>query len=301
MPAPEAVPARAGGRPAYILLVHHRPVQVARLVSSLTTPDARFLVHVDRRAPAGVAAALAEQLGDRDDVSLMPRHACVWGGFGVVRATLDALAALPERHPEYTHAVLLSGQDYPLEPPAAIERRLAALGSRSAMDIAALPSDRWSGHGLDRVLHWHWHLALPSRVRQRPLHLRLPARRSFPEGLRPHYGLAYWALARPAAEYVTRFASERPDVVRYFRHVAVPDEGLFHSVLGSSELADTIERGGLHFVDWARPARVSSPRTFTSPDFERLAASGCPFARKFDMEVDAAVLDRIDHELLGVR
>ncbi|NLV29722.1 MAG: hypothetical protein GXY47_01095, partial [Acidobacteria bacterium] len=48
----------------------------------------------------------------------------------------------------------------------------------------------------------------------------------------------------------------------------------------------------LRLIDWGRMENRMSPRVWRREDFDILASSDCLFARKFDPQVDAAVIDR---------
>ena len=63
--------------------------------------------------------------------------------------------------------------------------------------------------------------------------------------------MAGFSAAGPAVEYVSRFTSEREDVVAFFNHVDVPDEIFFQTVLMNSELGESVVT--------ARPAKDGGP------------------------------------------
>ena len=74
--------------------------------------------------------------------------------------------------------------------------------------------------------------------------------------------------------------------------VAVPSESFFATVLLNDESLH-VARENRRFVSFTAPL-TPHPETLTTSDLDRLAASGCDFARKFDVEVDAEVLDALD-------
>ena len=120
--------------------------------------------------------------------------------------------------------------------------------------------------------------------------------RAFPAGLEPWGGSAWSVLSDDAVKAVLAFRDERPDVWRFFRGVKSADEIFFQTALLNSPLRDQVATETLHYIEWPGG---SHPRTFTTADFDRIAASGKLFARKFDVARDAEILDRIDRELLG--
>ena len=136
----------------YIITAHTLPEHLVRLVRRLASDNARFFIHVDRRAPDAVMAAIERELGGRPDVRLLPRHPVHWASFGPVRAALEGVRALLESEEPLEYGVLLTGQDYPLRSPEAIESVLADAGGRSF--ITFRPPE---GRFLRRLTRWHWH------------------------------------------------------------------------------------------------------------------------------------------------
>lgn len=277
---------------AYVIRAHHRPAQLARLVDRLSTGDASFYVHVDARASQAAYDDMRQRLGGRDDVRWTPRVKSYYGGFSFVRSQLSGLGAV-EPVPE--HVVLLSGQDYPLMPAVEIEQTLRARAGESLLEHFRIPAhDRWPDEngGLDRIRYFHL-----ERLRYRTRTLRLPfITRPFPDGLEPYGGSTWGVLSAGAVRTVLAFPETRPDAFRFFEHVRMPDEIFLQTVLLNSPERGRVANESVHYVEWPGGAH---PTTFGREDLPRLAASRKLFARKFDVEHDAEILDLIDRELLG--
>jgi hypothetical protein len=219
---------------------------------------------------------------------MLDRHPCHWGGFGHVLATLKGIKALLSGGIPFDYAILLTGQDYPIKSNAHLRRFFEVQYPKSFMRVSEMPRSSWGPRGgLDRIEYRH--------VRLYGHHIRLPFKRTFPLGLRPYGGGAYWCLSRQCIEYVGRFVAERPDVVRFFRHVDIPDEIFFHTILMNSPRRDTIVDDNLRYIDWTQGRR---PAILETRDLDALRASPKLFARKFDVHRDENVLDLIDRELL---
>ena len=274
---------------AYLIRAHHKPAQLARVVDRLRSENAAFYVHVSARTPDETYSAMQRML---DDVHWVPRVPAYYSGFSLVRSMLAGLA---EMQPVPTHAVMLSGQDYPLKPAAEIEQFLTGRAGESLLEHFPIPvADRWPGEngGLDRIRYWHF-----ERLRYRTRVLHIPfLRRSFPAGLEPYGGSAWCALSGDAVRTILSFPGANPEAFRFFEHVRTPDEIFLQTVLLNSPLRDRVANDAIHYVEWPGG---SHPKTLRSPDFPRLAACGKLFARKFDLNEDAQILDRIDDELLA--
>lgn len=274
-------------RIAYIVSAYKLPAQLERLLRRLDGQGVSFAVHVDAKTPRAVWDEMVARCRDLD-VTWLPRHRSQWGGFGHVRATLKGIDHVVSSEMPFDYAVLLTGQDYPLRRPTEIARFLGESGGRSYMRHVALPWEPWGPRGgLDRIEDWHV-------ITYRRLHLALPVRRRLPGGLEPYGGSAYWCLSSPLVHFVDGFLSKNPDYVRFFEHVFVPDEIFFQTIVMNSELRDTVENDDLRYLDWSRQP---APAVLTRDDLPALVAAPQLFARKFDVTVDAEILDALDRHL----
>lgn len=275
---------------AYIVSAYKNPTHLSRLVHRLHTgPETTFVVHVDRKTGPRVYEAMKEGLGDLDGVTFLPRHTCHWGGFGHVQASLKGIREVLRHGRDPDYVVLLSGQDYPIKPNAYIRDFLERGDGRSFFLHFPLPTDAWTDGGLNRFRRWHW--------RYRQLHLSLPLARRLPGGLQPWGGSAYWIVSRTALRTIAEFVETNPGYVRFFRHVDVPDELFFQTILLNSAEAERCIDFRLHYTEWLR---TPAPAILMRDDYPHLVESSCLFARKFDQGVDHEILDLIDERLLDL-
>lgn len=272
---------------ACLVLAHDNAEQLGLLLGWLGRHGARCHLHLDARAAATRAALEA---APPPGCRLLPRQHCLriaWGGFAMVEATLRLMRAAAAE--EGTRAmILLSGTHLPIRPPAAIARHL--LDGREHIDLgfaAAAPMEHKS-------LRRFWYRALPGREERRTL-LRWANRSSWRlgrrdlardlRGLTPMTGAQWWCLSAGCARHMLRFVDENPWYPRFFRLSSIPDEGFFHTLLGASAFAEN--RGPAPLFQCMEGY---SPRLLTTADLGAAAASGMPFARKFDARADAAAV-----------
>jgi hypothetical protein len=281
-------------RLAFVIVAHRSAAQLARLATRLASPETGLFVHIDRQVNAEVWHDAVERLSALPSVSFLPRRRVRWGTFDLVDVTLSGLASARAAGFDYVTAV--TGQDYPIKPVQSFTAFLDANQGRSFLPHFPLRPGPWVDNGgLRRVDHWHfliggrW-LSFPNR------YIPLPVRRTVPSGLTPYGGSAYWCLGPDCADYVLDFVADHPEVSRFFRTTPMPDEVFYQTVLATSPLQPCLIDDDLRFVDWTRGD--PHPKTLTAADFPRIAAAAGFLARKFDIDVDARVLDLIDAELL---
>lgn len=309
----------------YILGVHRFPGQVTRLIDRLRAPGVQFFVHVDM---ATDIAPFREHLGKAADVTLIPDQDRVyarWGSFGIIEMILTLMRYAYCSGEKDSFMILLSGQDYPLKSPDKIARFLSE--NRGHDFISGQPVDQMP-HKLYRYSSYHLQLLHNGTVREvefRPLHFfnrtvwknlmrcalfhprqisMMPAflflPRKAPACLELYTGELWWGLRHSTVGLLLDFLKQHPEVSRYFRYVLTPDEAFFHSVLYSiPEVRRSLYNSSLRYVDWSKSP--THPRTFTIQDKavlqKQVEIPSCLFARKFDQDIDSAILDEIDRQV----
>ena len=110
---------------AYVVTSYTAPHQTVRLVARLRRdrPDARIIVSHDRKMPPPDASSLASA---QADLWLTP-DPITWGDSSYLKSLLAVVADLRLHDDEWM--IVLTGQDYPIRPPAALESTLAASGA----------------------------------------------------------------------------------------------------------------------------------------------------------------------------
>ena len=294
-------------RLAWLVLAHRFPGQVVRLARRLASDGSSVLIHVDAKTKADVYDEIRDGLRDLANVTFVTRRRVNWGDPGHLLATLTGIEELLASGTPFDRFTLLTGQDYPVRSPSEIDSYFAAHPQDCFIQHFPLPREAgreyagridrlgWAGDGgLQRYERWHFRLfgrqsAFPNSV------LRLPVRRRLPGRLQPFGGSAYWSMSSAAAEYVHRFGRENPRVVRFFRTVAMPEEMYFQTVLLNSPLASHAVNDDLRYLEWH--GHSPHPDVLTAADFDGIVRSEALFARKFDPEVDSAIVDLIDAHL----
>lgn len=282
---------------AYLISAYRQPALLRRLIERLSFDGASFLIHLDAKVDADHYFAGMGDILDRREVHLVPRTRCDWGRFGHVQASLNGITLALERRLPFEHLVLLTAQDYPIKPVEVLRDHLARHREACFMEYHRLPRPGWPHDGglerLERrsvaVLRRRW--LFPNRL------VPLPPRRRIPLGLVPYQGSSYWWLSRECVEFVHSFVTDHPEYVRFFRTALIPDESFFHMIILNSRFADRVIGDDLRFTEWG--PRAQRPTTLTDEHFDALHDSPALVARKFDLELAPALIDRVDRELLS--
>lgn len=296
---------------AYLILAHHQPSHLGRLVSALSPPSHHCFVHVDAKSDISEFCETA-----RGSATLLEERITVsWGGFSQSQAAIALLAKARETQ-EFDYYALLSRADYPIKPAGEIldffERRC---GQNSMNFYPLTPTAPFARniakyYNVDLVVRAPRLMSRLVRWGLRATNLCLPRRR-FVMGLMPYRGSAWSAFHRDAADYVLEFLASPlgKRVLRFFRYSWGADEMLFQTVVLNSPHAGKCryfvtnttvgqrniraeEDAYLHYIDWS--CEREQPAVLVESDLAALQASEFLFARKFDEVRSAGLLDQID-------
>lgn len=261
---------------AYFILVHHKASQFGWLWQAVYSPDDVFCIHVDAKASETFNTQIIDLVGRLPNVIFLPRRSIAWSGWSMVEAELAAMRALSTRAYAWDYWINLSGQDYPLKSRAEIRNRLDAaqdsfIGVRSFDDVAAVePQDP--------------HLQMQAYIEFRGKIRKLPVKVPLPEQYR-YKGSTWHMLRREFVEWVLGSDLSR-HASRSVRFQFCPDEIFFQALIMNSPFREA-RTDCSRFVVWP------GPKILDQSDEPAILQSDDLFGRKFDANVDAAILHRL--------
>jgi hypothetical protein len=124
---------------------------------------------------------------------------------------------------------------------------------------------------------------------------KLFKRTNQPKGMKFYGSSMFWAISPAAAEYVLATVDRNPKMKRFFKFSWAPDEFLFQTILLNSPFANQVINENCHY--YKHPPQTPSPKTFLLEDYDDILASDRLYARKFDMNKEPLLLDKIDDYL----
>ena len=283
-------------RVATIIVAHKNAGQLKRLLTALSHEQVDCYIHLNK----------ATDLRDFAHLASLPRVRFIekrllvyWASYRFTEAILQSIREILATGIAYDYINVLSGQDYPLKPAAAIQAFLAARAGTSFLAYEREGSAWWA-QAMGRVERYHTtYFNFRGQYRLQNIANRLLPRRRFPLPYTLYGGpnAAWWILRRDCAAYLLDFLDRHPEVSNFSRFTWGCDEFLIPTILLNSPLREGIVNNNYRYIDWS--AGGAHPKLLTMADADRLAHSDCLFARKFDDEQDAEILDFVDQTLLA--
>jgi len=311
----------------YYMQTHKEPEQIARLVRAIKEGSPGSIVLIDHDVSAApLDRTLFDDLSNVHFIGTCGGY----GDFSHVDRILAAVDWLDDHGMQYDWLQNLTGQDYPLRPIADIERAISVGGFDGYMQYAPVfpertPLDADWGAGpayrlctpFDTAMRFdysHRRFGMPTELKQRLLRPFMIVnyiqswftislafssagfRRKttiFNDDFILYGGSFFCALSASCLRYARDFAAENPDIVKYFRTLAGPDELFLQTALVNSGKF-RISPLGTHYV-YFPGGRYNHPKTLGTADLPMMLASGAHWARKFDSGTE--VLDVLDRRV----
>ena len=277
-------------RIAHLILAHKAPAQLARLLRALAHPEADVYIHLDKKADFAAFRHLAELPNVR---FIRQRLDVKWGGYSLTLAALESMREILQTEKPYDFINLLSGEDYPIKPGAAIHTFWAQHLGHSFLEYEPEGSAWWRANESHATRYHFTEFSFRGRyVLEWALNAVLPRRRPPLPALYGGNMGGWYTLSRACAAYVVGYLDAHPRLRRYARLTWGSDEFLVHSIVLNSPLAPTVINNNQRYIDWSGGGH--SPKVLTLPDLPALLASPRLYARKFDAGRAAEVLDALD-------
>jgi hypothetical protein len=276
---------------AFLILSHHQPIQLARLVESLECDWGRIFIHVDKKADI---KAFQEKVSKRGQICFLDDRSRVdifRSGYGHVLATIHLLETALKSDEHFDRFCLLTGADLPIKDLEKIKSSFDSKKEYIRVDRRVGGRKKNKHDIYVRYIHFETssiqnsifnYLQIPRRI-----YNKIPL----------YHGCSYWSLTEGCVRYILDFVRNNPDYYTFHKYTHTSDEIFFHSIIKSSPFAENITHDfektsdkkaffslnehGCHFIDWnAKGVRL--PKVLTEGDLMNLLNSNALFARKFE-------------------
>ncbi|SET37434.1 Core-2/I-Branching enzyme [Paenibacillus sp. NFR01] len=281
---------------AYVILCHKNPEQINLLIDDLTDKHVEFFLHVDKKS--GIEA----QIVHREDVHFVRRPSEVsWGHYTQIECILKCFELVAE-HGNYNYVHILSGQDLPLVSNTAIAEFFKANEGQQYLKYVRLPNDKEMWGCMYRVSVYYPKFLVSrslrtAEIRNRYMNLVMSVpflQRSLKHLPGELYKGSNWmSLTGACMAYILEYVRTSPGYVKHFRNSFCGDEIFFHSIIMNSPYREHVVNEVKRYTDWDTGPEY--PRTLRFEDYSRIQEQGvgCFWARKFDLEVDRAIIEEI--------
>lgn len=284
---------------AYMIIAHRQFDLLAKLITALDDERNDIFVHIDAKV-RDFDFEKFKVLPKRSRIYFTPRIGVTWGDFSQVKCELILLAEVDKMQKSgrvYDYVHLISGADLPIKSNDEIHRFFNENAGRQFVHFTA---DNVSESSEDRIKYYHLFR------RRRNLFTKILAQialrvqmlcgvnRLKNTNIKVQKGCNWFSITGEFAAYIAQ-ESERLKKILRFSYCG--DEVFVQTALLNSPFADDVYMkncGNNHLacarlIDWQR----GNPYVFKMQDFDLIKNSPAMFARKFDMDVDSEIIDKV--------
>lgn len=280
---------------AYLIMAYSNFDFLKKLILLLDDERNDIFVHIDLKAQE-FDKAVFENCTSYSNLAFIERKPVFWADYSQVDVMLDLLAAA-EKAGQYHYFHFLSGMDLPLKTQDEIH---AFFDSRNQEFIGMVPKESWYSVRRVRFYHPFTHMRIyrnckPLKALDRMLEY---VQRLFGVNRLKNKELKVidgWQWCSVTQDFVSYLLKQRAFIEETFSKSLCPDELAFQTMVYNSDFRsklyceEDLKKGSQRFIDWNR----GSPYVFRKNDFEELMKSPYMFARKFDINTDACITEKI--------
>jgi hypothetical protein len=285
-------------RIAHIIIAHKNPAQLERLIRAMRHPKFDFYIHLDKKTDI-TAFKYLEELGQV--YLILNRTVCNWGGFSVVQATIKSIDEIQQTGIVYDFFNLISGQDYPIKRVDEIYDFFHKNQGYSFISFDSSNQTAWWKEAVSRYEGFHFtDMDFKGKYLVQKLANRLVSKRKFPVSLDLYGGnkSSWWTITAECAVYLSAYFKANPKMISFLRMTWGCDEFIVASILMNSQYRDKLINENQRYIDWTE--NEAHPKILTTDNYHQIVESGMLFARKFDLEADAEILDLLDLHVMEV-
>jgi len=263
---------------AYLILIHNNFAQFQLLFDSIYYKDHIYLIHVDKKSDKEFHNRVKSYLSSYSNAHIMKSQICNWGGFSMVDVQIKGLQKLLQISKDWDFFINLSGQDFPLKSQQYIMDFLGKNKDNNFIDARDLISE---SNSLFRIRKFY--------IEFGKYLINTRFKRAYPKGIKPYYGSQWFILNRDFCNFFVKDKTTKK-IIKFYKNTFIPDEAVFQTAIMNSSFHSTVisnNKRALRMYDDGKPMILKSD------DFEYLYSYERFFGRKFDINVDSEIIDKL--------
>ena len=282
---------------AYLIMAHTQPELLRKLLKMLDNERNDIYLHIDSKAkdyPLDEIAAVLQKskciFTERTDVK--------WGSYSQIHCEMILLKEAVKTEHDYYH--LLSGMDLPIK---SQEQIFAFFEKYNGLEFVDEDGATISEAALSRVKYTHKFYGKAGSVKDILGALSVKGQKLLGVDKTQKYGNIIFQKGRnwfSITHGLAKLVVEKEDWIQeVFGQSVCGDELFLQTVARNSEYAEKIcnpntmpEVPDTRYIDWKRGSN-NNPYVFREDDFEELKNALGLFARKFDLNVDKKIVEKL--------
>ncbi|MEH7526665.1 beta-1,6-N-acetylglucosaminyltransferase [Bacillus sp. JJ1503] len=290
-------------RHAYLIVAHNNFDLLQKLIQLLDDTRNDIYLHVDKKVSNFDSRMLKVK---HSNLRIYQEIKVNWGGASQVKCELFLLSEAIKEYHQYYH--LISGVDLPLKTQDEIH---AFFNENQGKEFVHFDSCKVTQSEINRVKYYHFLQEFCTNIKNNTLnkivkaikHLSIFVQKilcinRYKGNFQIQKGSNWFSITNDLAVYVV---SKKSWIQNFIRFTVSSDEIFLQTLVANSSFKnklynnkfDNDYRACMRYIDWKR----GNPYIFQSNDFDELINSSYLFARKFNPNIDAEIINKIYEHL----
>nr|AOP03112.1 Glycosyltransferase [Streptococcus suis]AOP03444.1 Glycosyltransferase [Streptococcus suis] len=284
-------------RQVYLIIAHNQKDLLLKLVKSLDYEFNDIIVHIDKKVKNWDFSEIKKAV-KKSNIEIYNEISVFWGGDTQIQVTMFLLEKASIHKYKYYH--LLSGVDFPIKP---IRTIFDFFNESLDVEYISFANKKFNVKYADRVKYF-WFLQRFRRNRFLSRIIGLSVRiqkllrinRLRKVNIELQKGSNWFSITDELVQYIL---SNKLFVEKFFKLSHCADELFIQTLVYNNDyFMNRVYNGGLiggsfRYVDWNR----GNPYTWMEEDLHQLLDSECLFARKFNLDIDSNIIDKLEENI----
>lgn len=288
---------------AYLIMAHNEFKLLEKLIEVLDDERNNIYIHIDLKSKINIEDKIKVNKY-KSSIYFVERMKVNWGSSSQIQCELNLLKAATEKSYDYYH--LISGADFPLKNQNEIHD---FFNKNSGKEFVHFDSEIVQNSTLSRVRFYHLLQDINfftrnksvRKIRDKTNDLLIYAQKVMGidriKNAEFSYmkGANWFSITNEFAKYVV---SKEQWILKTFSNTICGDEMFLQTLIYNSEFKDNLYSKKfnndylsiLRYIDWEK----GNPYTWGVEDFDILKNSSYLFARKFSLETDSKIVDKLN-------
>lgn len=271
-----------------VIMAHGHKELLLQLISQLQHRDVLLCIHIDKKSQT-----LYDELEQLKAGRLIKNRVNVrWAHISQLEAVFSSYKEITGAGFKFDHFVVISGQDYPLQPMDSLVRFFSAHKGKSFLGYTPISKQGWR-IAMKRYRYFYYQRG---EKWLRTIMRLTGIGRNFPLKMKPFGGSQWFNLSALHIEFIVAQFEKTPALQKFFKHTRFPEEMMVQSLLLNSAYSNDCINNDLRFIKWIKGK--SNPEILTDEHIPEILENNDKFfARKFEATQSASLIAFLNKKL----
>lgn len=278
---------------AILITAYKNSEEIKRLIRYFHSFN--IYIHIDKKSKLDIA-----DFNKYKNVQAIKRYPIGWGSINHLHAVIDLLKmAINNKDNKFIH--IISGQDIPVRKIQDFSRfeydDHIYMDCTSVNDLPQQIRDRYAKGTVSSKLRQNNRFLLCLNYLYGIIHFN---KNNIGEFANIYKGLIWMSFPCNVAKYLVDYFTNY-NFLAEFKHVAIPEEFAFQTILMNSKYEKQIINSNLRYDNWSNRKYGSLPSILDLSDYDKIVKGNYYFARKADPLISKELIRKINLNLLSMQ